>query len=154
MIIFSENKSFQLHKYQDGVRSRKEEFSNVAFHTLKGYEYFRIKARDTKLLVRSMWPVFRGAPGLQPWGDSYIYPDSIFASFADYNKSYYINDWNRPLFVNDVFPLLPDASYDDEYPLILTLDGVHFIYDTLNMKDVYDLQYADFSLYMDVEAAQ
>jgi len=154
MIVFSENRSFTLHKYVSGYRGKQESFTNVPFHTMDNYEYFRVKSRDTQLLIRSMWPVFRGAPGLQPFGQSFIYPDSLFAGFADYGKLYYINDWNRPLAINEILPILPDAVYPDDYPMILTLANVHFFYDMLNIKDIYDGAAADFSLYMDVEVAQ
>lgn len=137
-----------------GYRGQQEIFYGVAFHTMDNFEYFRVKSRDTKLLIRSMWPVFRGAPGLQPFGQTYIYPDSLLCTFADYNKAYYVNDWNRPLAVNEILPILPDATYPDDAPMILKLDKVHFWYDKLNIKDIYDGADADFSVYMDVEVAQ
>lgn len=154
MIVFSENRYFTLRKYVSGYRGQQETFSDLKFHTMDSFNYFRVKSRDTKLLIRSMWPVFRGAPGLQPFGQSYIYPDSLFCTFADYHKSYYVNDWNRPLAVNEILPILPDATYPDDAPMILTLANVRFFYDKLNIKDIYDGADADFSLYMDVEVAQ
>lgn len=154
MIVFSENKSFTLEKYVSGYRGKKETFTNVAFHTMNDFRYFRVKSRDTKLLIRSMWPVFRGAPGLQPFGQSYIYPDSLFFTFEDYNNSYYVNDWNKPLAVNEILPILPNATYPENAPMILTLRSVQFWYDMLNIKDIYNGAEADFSLFMDVEVAQ
>lgn len=147
MIIYSDGRDFPIRKYVSGYRGHVEIFNNVTFSRINNFNYFRVKSRDTKLLVRSIWPVFTGAPGLQPFGSTVI-------SFDDYFRSYYINDWNRPLVINEVFPILPNAIYDDSLPMILKLSEIRLIYDSLNIKDIYDGESARVSIYIDIEVAE
>ena len=151
MIVFSEQKIFTLEKYVSGsTREKRVDFGTLAFHKIENYGFMNINVNDTQLLIKKMWPVFKGAPGLQPFGQSSIYPDSLFFNLSNYGTFYHVNDWNRPLELNQILPVLPAIPQ----PMNLSIQNGYFYYDSLNINSVYDGKQAEFSMYMEIEVAE
>lgn len=152
MILISQALDFNLHKSVDAfTRSFLVQGTNLNIYSVDDISRvlpIRI-SKESRLKIKKVWPLFVQAEGIRPAGTLTATPASMSITINYSNTSILINDWKKG--IENLNLLLEPPSTPAPY-FELKLLNFSFVYDGLNMQDVYNNTSAKAYILLDVDA--
>lgn len=146
MIVFSEDAGFTLKKVESGYRGVEKPITGLnRFHSVNSFNSVKVN-KNSKLLIRRVWVQFKGGPGLEPFGQPWIYPVHLVVTIMPYNIPLYINDWSKPIELNRLLPV-----QDETENFTIEILPTSIWYDGLNIQDIYDGATCLLSVWADID---
>lgn len=133
MIVFSQDASFTLQRVESGYRGVSRSLGSLGiFHSIRNFNGVKVD-KDSRLLLKKIWVQFKGGPGLEPFGQTWIYPDHLIVRLMPYKIPIFLNDWSKPIELNKILPV-----QDQNEAFFIELSADHIFYDGLNIQEIYN----------------
>jgi hypothetical protein len=152
MILISQALNFTVEKAADAVtRSRlvqaSTELDLFLLTDTTRLNPFRISA-ESRVIINRVWPLFVQAPGINPGGNLTQTPAPMAIRLKHSGSIFLISDWRNGANLNLLLENVPDVSgYHD-----MVIENFAFVYDALNVQDIYENTNARAYVCLDIEA--
>ena len=152
MILISQALNFTIEKADDAAtRSRlvqsTTELKLFLLTDITRTNAFRISSQS-RIIINRVWPVFVQAPGIDPGGNLTNTPAPMGIVLKHSGTSVLITDWRNGAALNQLIEPVADVSGFNE----MIVENFAFVYDALNVQDIYNDTNARAYVCFDIEA--
>lgn len=138
MILISQALNFTIEKADDAAtRSRlvqaSTELKLFLLTDIIRTNAFRISSQS-RIIINRVWPVFVQAPGIDPGGNLTNTPAPMAIGLKHSGTGVLITDWRNGAALNQLIEPVADVSGFNE----MIVENFAFVYDALNVQDIYN----------------